>query len=450
MSEQIFRDPPTVELLQWLARGSLKQNLARAVRLWVWLRSLYGDEQERLNLSDSFTYAQWRDAFFSATHPKGEAVPRHDEPYCACNKTASEWLFAAGTGIKEAEWRCAIAQHAGIEDKLLAELLGKPLFAITRRMLAEDLQTLTEFQWLKYDKRQYHRVQEKPARPSASNESLKARQQASYELSFLNPDLAAIAHNHSQQINGIQRFFLHLEYVIPKETLDKVDDLQEQLRHLWGLSSVPPVLLIYCSAKLDQDVECIVYPVCIYYVQRATYLCAFGQNPNGEINWRNYRLDRIRELMPLTWIDARIPPLLLQLYQRQNLPTSDYIQEEMAKAWGFDFYQNASLMLLRFDRIHDQRYIQGTVRHETFERVSYEEAKSLIKKLTHPPQQKTLLGILKARLPQDAYYTAYYREDDPNILMRLQAWRPFVEVILPWKLRQRVVADVEKEWQLYH
>lgn len=55
MAEQLFRDTPSVELLQWLARGSLKQNLARAVRLWVWLRLLYGDESERLDLPDSFT-----------------------------------------------------------------------------------------------------------------------------------------------------------------------------------------------------------------------------------------------------------------------------------------------------------------------------------------------------------------------------------------------------------
>lgn len=43
MSEQIFGDRPHVELLQWLARGSLKQNLLRSIRLWAWLRALYGD-----------------------------------------------------------------------------------------------------------------------------------------------------------------------------------------------------------------------------------------------------------------------------------------------------------------------------------------------------------------------------------------------------------------------
>jgi CRISPR-associated protein (TIGR03985 family) len=209
-------------------------------------------------------------------------------------------------------------------------------------------------------------------------------------------------------------------------------------------------MLVYQSAKLDRVVECIVYPVCIYYMQRATYLCAFGGNPNGKGNWCNYRLDRITKLVPLDWADGRIPPLLLQHYRDKTLPNPDYIQERMSQAWGFDFYENASQLLLRFDYLHDQRYIQGTVRHETFKRVSYEQAVRLVKTLTSPKQQKALLTILQARSSQDAYYTAYYREGDPNVLMRLQAWRPFVEVFLPWKLRQRVAADVEKEWQLYH
>ena len=450
MSVPIFSDPPSVELLQWLARGSLKQNLSRAVRLWVWLRKLYGDESERLELGDSFTYSQWRDAFFSPSHPKDELVPRHRDSHCLCNKSAAEWLFNAGTGIDEAQWRGLVEQHAGIEEAALDEWLSKPLFALTRRMLAGDLQMLAQLQWLEYQQRQYHRVQQWPTRPHVRGESVKERQFSADEFNFLNPDLAALAYNLSQQINSIQRFFLHVEYIISKETLDRVDDLQEQLRHLWALSLVPPVMLVYQSAKLDRVVECIVYPVCIYYMQRATYLCAFGGNPNGKGNWCNYRLDRITKLVPLDWADGRIPPLLLQHYRDKTLPTPDYIQERMSQAWGFDFYENASQMLLRFDRLHDQRYIQGTVRHETFKRVSYEQAVRLVKTLTSPKQQKALLTILQARSSQDAYYTAYYREGDPNVLMRLQAWRPFVEVFLPWKLRQRVAADVEKEWQLYH
>lgn len=441
----IFNDLPNVQLLQWLARGSLKQNLARAVRLWVWLRLLYGDASVRLRLNDTFTYAQWRDAFFSATHPKGEEIPQHSDLNCLCRKSAAEWLFK---DVEDLPWRQQISQHAGIEEQKLEEWLQKPLFALTRRMLCGDLQTLTEMQWLEYHHRQYCKVADYPRRPMASSE-VQNPKLAADDLNFLPPDLAAIASNFFQEINGIQRFFFHAEYVIPKETIDRVDDHQEKLKQIWSKAVISPIFLIYNSAKLERSVECIVYPVCIYYMQRATYLCAFGESPHQESNWCNYRLDRIQNLIALSWNDQRISPLLLQRYQQENLPQPEFIQEEMAQVWGFDFYKNAAQMLLRFDRVHDQKYIQGTVRHETFERVSYEQARRLIR-LDNSEEQKSLLAILQARSPRDGYYTAFYREDDPNILMRLQAWRPFVEVILPMQLRQRVAADVEKEWKLYH
>src|SRR5919202_1164421 len=205
MSKQLFRDPPCVELLQWLARGSLKQNLARAVRLWVWLRLLYGDESVRLDLTDSFTYAQWRDTFFSPSHPKGEEIPHHSDSRCPCKKSAAEWMFGAGPDIEELVWRRQIEQHAGIKGNTLCEWLQKPLFALTRRMLCGDLQTLKELQWLEYNNRQYHRVPSCPARPIASSEGVQHTELKTYELNFLPPDLAAIACNHSHQINGIQR-----------------------------------------------------------------------------------------------------------------------------------------------------------------------------------------------------------------------------------------------------
>lgn len=445
-SLQTFNDPPSVELLQWLARGSLKQNLVRAVRLWVWLRLLYGDTSVRVKLDDHFTYAQWRDDFFSPTHPKGEEIPRHSDLNCPCHKTAGEWLFK---DIEEAQWRQQVLHHSGIEEKILSEWLKKPLFALTRRMLCGDLHTLTELHWLEYQNRQYYRVTSYPARPTTSSEVQNAKFVAN-QLDFLPPDLAAITSNFFQRINGVQRFFFHAEYVIPKETIDQVDDYQEKLKQIWSMASVPPMLLVYNSAKLDREIECIVYPVCIYYMQRATYLCGFGQSPHSKENWCNYRLDRIQNLVVLSWTDERIPQMLLQLYQQQTLPKPEYIQEEMARVWGFDFYKNPSQMLLRFDHIHDQRYIRGTVRHETFERVSYEQALKLVKQLNNAEEKKILLAIMQNRSSLDGYYTAFYREDDPNILMRLQAWRPFVEVILPIKLRQRMTADVEKEWKLYH
>jgi hypothetical protein len=90
----------------------------------------------------------------------------------------------------------------------------------------------------------------------------------------------AIAQNHYQEINGIQRFFLQLDYVIPRNILDLVDDWQYELRQLWTKIPVPPIKLIYDSARIRDIVNCIVYPVCIYYMQRAVYLCAYGESPD--------------------------------------------------------------------------------------------------------------------------------------------------------------------------
>lgn len=57
-----FTYPPTVGFLQILALGSLKQNLPKAIRLWVILRSLYGNDSDevKLNLGEHFTYEEWR------------------------------------------------------------------------------------------------------------------------------------------------------------------------------------------------------------------------------------------------------------------------------------------------------------------------------------------------------------------------------------------------------
>jgi hypothetical protein len=68
MKREFFNYPPSVEVLKLLTPGSLKQNLAKAVRLWVILRSIYGDDidEVKLELEEEFTFIQWCDLFFLA------------------------------------------------------------------------------------------------------------------------------------------------------------------------------------------------------------------------------------------------------------------------------------------------------------------------------------------------------------------------------------------------
>lgn len=450
MFEQPFSDRPHVELLQWLARGSLKQNLLRAIRLWVWLHALYGDDKDRLWLNEPFKFVDWRNAFFSPTHPKGDAIPDLHDPSCACARTTADWIFDATTRVSEPEWRQSLQQHDAIANSTLDELLQSRLFAVTRRSLLADLQILAELGWLKRQGQNYYRVYDLPTRPVAgSSETSDARLNV-HDLAFLlNPDLESIVGNLFKPIRGVRRFFLKVDYIIQDNALDRVDDWQDKLRDLWDRTPVPPVKLIYKSASVGSTVECIVYPVCIYYVQRAVYLCAFGQTPGKEEDWYNYRLDRIQQMTHLEWEDPGIPQVLLERY-RQNQLNPDYIEEQWAEAWGFDFYLPRKSMLLRFDREFYDRYIQGTFRHETFNRVNYQQAERLIwQHASQQQQQQALLTVLKSRSHEDAYYQVYYREVDTNVKMRLRAWRPNGEVLLPWELRQSIAKEVEKEYQLY-
>lgn len=439
----LFEDPPHVELLQWLARGSLKQNLLRAVRLWVWLQSLYGSTP--LELSEPFTYAQWRDAFFSASHPTGDAVPEMHDAACACARTAAEWLFSSfQTSLLATTWQQALQQHTGLSVEQLQPWLQKRLFAVTRRSLFADLQILSELGWLTCDDGNYYRVQSLPNRPLAQEEGMTDRM-GLYDLGFLTPNLESVAQSLSQPIADVQRFFLEVDYIIG-QTQRRVEQWLETFRTIWESEPIPPVRIDYRSARCGR-VDCVIYPVCIYYVQRAIYLCGFGQSPSAQGDWYNYRLDKIEHVTPLDWQDPTLPKILKQ--RQHTLPTPDYISLQMQKAWGFDFYLPATPMLLRFERTFHDRYIQGTFRHQTFKPLSPAQVQQMIRACRDPDQQQALLDIVQSRSASDPYYSVLYRAGDTNVELRLRAWRPQVEVLLPWQLRQQIRAEIAQEQTFY-
>lgn len=79
----------------------------------------------------------------------------------------------------------------------------------------------------------------------------------------------------------------------------------------------------------------------------------------------------------------------------------------------------------------------------------YSHAQTLVQRYGTGGAQQQLLQILTQRSDQDAYYTAVYRANDPNVHQRLRAWRPHGEVLLPWALRQQFADEVRQEWELY-
>ncbi|MEM6435769.1 MAG: TIGR03985 family CRISPR-associated protein [Cyanobacteria bacterium P01_D01_bin.115] len=467
MDEQLWQEPPSVPLLQWLARGPLKQNLLQGIRLWVWLHLLYGEAGQSLALSEPFTYAHWRDRFFSPTHPTGEKKPHHADPHCPCNKSAAAWLFAPSLSLSQAAWEthaataadslrhrvAMFAQALKAHDQLpdnFEQLLSTPLFGMTRRTLYGDLRILASISWLQQTGQTFQRVQPWPDVPQP--EAATSHPGGNAAAFLTQPDLAAIAENLSKEIGGDRRFFVHVEYVVPPQKLDRVDDWQVFLSELWQRQPVPPVRLQYLGAGDHDPTTVIVYPICLYYFRRGPYLCAFGQVPRSsqaEADWRNYRLDRILNIEPLTWAEADIPLDLRQRHATHTLPQPDDIALRMEEAWGFDYYQPAQVLLLRFDQTWNDRYIRDTIRHATFKQVSLTNARRLIQQTLPGAKQQQLLTILQTRSPEDAYYTAIYREHDPNVHQRLRAWRPRVEVLLPFALRQRFAQEVRQEARLY-
>ena len=477
MTHEIWQDPPTIPLLQWLAHGSLQQHLAQAVRLWVWLHLLYGGSAIRLSLPEPFTYADWRDAFFLDDHPTGEAKPSMHSSRCPCAKTAAAWLFAPALSYSQLDWeqyrahpihgqsvQAAIAQfqqdlsqHHALPTNIETVLHDKRLFGVTRRTLANDLQMLTDIHWLRRVDKAFRRVEEWPKRPLVGAADPMMSNLVARDLAFLTqPDLAAIAANLSNTLSNDHsspgRFFVHVDYVVASERIDLVDTWQAQLQTLWQHSPVPPIRLGFQQAGVSQMDWLIVYPVCIYYYRRGPYLCGYGQvlGRNSEmLDWRNYRLDRIQSIDVLSWDNERVPGSLLHLFKSKRLPMPDDIQAKMATAWGFDYYQPIQVLLLRFDQVWNQRYIQNSLRHETFQAIEYGAIAPLIKRELMGMERKYALELWRSRSARDAYYQALYRRNDPNVHQRIRAWRPHVEVLLPWELRQQMTIEIQQETEFY-
>lgn len=456
-SEDLF---PSPLLLQRLTRGTFCQHGLRSLRLWVWLRGFYGRppwlEDEGQLYPRLFKYAEWRDRFFTPGHPTGEGVPTLHDPHCPCSRSTQEWLLADIPESQFPDWVEQVATELGVEMRMLQGWLQQRLFGVTRRTLAGDLELLVELELLQRRGRKflpYPRLPEWIKGVAAEGRALREQRQGMWALErdrlFANLDLGTLAQRYAEPVAGTQRFFLEVDYVVRDSRIDLVEDCQEQLYQFWRQSPVPPVAVTYHSARVQATVRCVVFPVCCYYVRRSIYLCGFGQTPTGEGEWYNFRLDRIGNLQALNWEDGEIPFFVYDAYRQKSLPTPAEIRHEMEFAWGFDFYLEPRLMVLRFDPEFHEGYVAGTFRHETFRRISYEEVRGYVQQCEDADVRSALEAMLDRRSPDDPYYRAVYRHLDTNVRMRLRAWRPFGEVILPWSLRQEMAQEVREEFGWY-
>lgn len=464
---QTFPNPPNPKILQQLANGSLDQmqNLTRAIRLWVLLNWLYSDEGYNA-IANSFTYADWRAAFFGENYKdeKQEDIANYPDPNCACNKITQQWLIKWDVSVKD--WRQSLQKQIAISDRDLDELLAEKLFAQVRKSLQNDFDLLVSRNWLQLitdapgRSKNYRRIETIPSifdrsEDSNTESNLSSKAQIYLDMfSFLDPSLPLLA----EQVVAAgdednHRVFLYVDYLVPESSPleDAVEQFQSELQEIWDSGNITPLLLTYRSAHQNQIKECVVYPVCIYFMERAKYLCGYGSTPRGEINWYKYRLDRIisKRIEPLDWQDTRVPQLLREKYLENNLPTPQTVNDMLKEAWGCDFYKESALMVLRFDRAFHQSYLQGIAIHNTFTAIDYDRAARLIAQDTPPKQREALLKTLQSRPTTDAYYQVCYRVTDYHPLRWLRALGSEVEILLPWDLRQKMAVEIQNTWNLY-
>jgi len=230
MADIFWQEPPSIPLLQWLVRGSLKQNLLQAIRLWVWLHLLYGEAGESLVLPEPFSYADWRDRFFTPDHPTNEAKPNLHDLTCPCAKNTAAWLFHPDLTITQSQWQAyqhradgqtriqqqrdrfhqSLTDHDLLPPNLDQLLFETRLFGITRRTLSSDLHQLVSMGWLVSQGNQFQQVESWPDYPHT--ETQESRQPSGQEIAFFTqPDLAAIADTFSRTFQGHHRFFVHVD-----------------------------------------------------------------------------------------------------------------------------------------------------------------------------------------------------------------------------------------------
>lgn len=475
-----FTYSPTPAVLHWLSGGHLSSRLARAIRCWVWLQEFYSDRGRLTALPQPFSYGDVRDCLFSPRHPRAETTPlQHvtshcQESSCLCQQSAQTLIFRSQFDLSPADWVAASATLSGLSPTVVERQLDTCPFATVHRTLRDDLKHLAAQGWLlslgrgkfKTVAPAHWPLPPRAIGPDYTDGGLSSRDIWSLlhilePIAFLQPQLAVVVDTLWRQAthqprdisaDAPQRVFVHLDYIVPNEAQDWVDQHQVDIETLWHQPDGGVIQFDNWSARQQQLSRVTVYPVCFHYARRAKYLSAFGETPEGSLGWHNYRLDRIRSprLRVLPWGDPAVPETLKRLRQMGQLPDPAQVQAALDEAWGFNFYLPKALLLLRFPPEFARWYVQDTVRHPTFTATGYRDLPGLIEaEVPEPTEQRSLLAIVAQRPSTDAYYWGYIRVGDINVTMRLRDWRPMGEVIAPLVVRQQMVTEATVELEQY-
>ncbi|MEM9003529.1 MAG: TIGR03985 family CRISPR-associated protein, partial [Cyanobacteria bacterium P01_F01_bin.86] len=436
----------------------------------------YGDLRARLFASSHGTADQATAATLS-THCQGGR--------CLCQRSLYALLSEAGDDLDWAAWQVGMAQHTGLPDTIWQAAATLTPFAVGHRSIRDDLKALVAQGWL----HSVGRGQFCPVPPTdwptwpdiTSGEEANSVELSTPELwellstlepiAFVQPNLEVLVNRLWEQATQSsssrygwerepeRRIFIHLDYILPPAMQEQVDTHQTQIEHLWRTHDGGVIQFDNWLARQERMATVTVYPVCLHYSRRAKYLSAYGIDPDGELGWHNYRLDRIRSerLRVLSWGEPAVPKALKKLRDRGELPTPAAVETALEEAWGFNFYLPRAWLLMRFAPTFARWYVDDTERHPTFERVEYAAVRSLITQHVPVAEQSQVWQVVEGRFsarnasrsPEDVYYAGWVRLGDINVVMRLRDWRPQGEVIAPWPLRQQMAAEARREVEIY-
>ena len=432
------------------------QQLQRAIRPWIIKESLYNRDSDLfINVEQeasingftssevgSFNFAHWRNAFL-LKFPEVK------------NKTFRELLLFEESIEQENDWQTQLKIRYNLDDSLIQTLINSKIFNVSRRTLSNDFKRLSQLQspyLIEIDSRMGYKRIDLDRRTDTKAE---ANNNSSDSLNVLEVELRNIAEQLGN-VEGVQRFFIHTEYIVKGEAQDLVGNAIAYLKKVWSQKPVPLIKISYDSASLYRHPTRIVYPICVRYIKRALYLAAYGQGAEKrqQLDYKNYRLDKITKIEALEWNTSEIPTdLKQQLWERspeKYIP--EYITYSSLQALGSDFYQPIATMLLRFPQRYHEAYIENTLRHETFKQIDTKDVASLNKlfsELNLDSQEIKTLQQKIACFPKDAYYRLNYRIDDKDVIMRLRAWGANVEVLYPQNLRDRMIIDITNTYAIY-
>jgi CRISPR-associated protein (TIGR03985 family) len=468
------------------AKDKFSQDIKKAFRYYIEIISFYHNLQDIpifKHEKKEFQQSNWREYLSDILADK-----TIKELLLIFNVDTKKWLdeFKNGSYCRELTQEVAIDILNLVPFDLLHQEIEKKEYKI--RTFNNDFPGLAERGFLGQNKeeKKYYKL---------SFEAMQSRFRTFVSSSDLDTELQNVLYDDlltstAESLKDEERFFIKFQHIINKNNLDKVGDIIAQLKQNWQQTN-SLIMINYQSSSQQKELYLIIYPITLFYNQRAIYLTGYGPTPSHEtkINYYNYRLDHLTKLFnnqyifPVDWDDTKyldwkqkedpndekLPYIHYELVKYQdNIKEwrQEQIYNQLSQGLGIDLERKIQTMLLRFPQQFHQDYIQDSQRHETFQRLDFKnDPAQLVSKLKAklcdnqpeitPEDQDLIKRVVKAN-PKDAYYTMNYRHGESggynvesDVIMRLRAWGHNVEVLYPADLRNRIKEDYQKAWDIY-